>query len=97
MLSRYPVLSSPYADQHGIIAEGLDCPGGSPIFGDFPYSMIEDDSKRTCYTVQPVKEKTSPDPPLLLWAVDDETSYDDKPYGDVLDLKSAGLVLASLT
>jgi hypothetical protein len=44
-----------------------------------------------------MKEETSPDPPLLLWAVNDETYYDDKPDGDVLDLKSAGLVLASLT
>jgi len=35
-----------------------------------------------------VKDESCPDPALLLGTVDDETSYDDEPDGDVLDLAS---------
>jgi hypothetical protein len=51
--------------------------------------MIEDDSECTGNTIKPVEYETRPYPSLLLWTVEYETSDNDEPESDMLDLTSA--------
>ena len=97
MLSRFPILPCPDADKHSILRQSLYGSRGSSILGRFADTMIEDDSECPGYTVQPVQNKSSPDPALLLRSVNDEAAYDDEPEGYVLDLPSVQEVMRGLT